>query len=219
MLKTWNYLTINLETDMVLCHSPKFIFVHNPKTAGSSIVQKLVEAFSIEDIKFKIGGMKKHSTASTIKKHLPKEYNWKDYYKFGFVRNPFDACISSYFYWKKRIEQNDMIRSKAKYRAKKIAGMSIKEYINSYNVVQSRFFFNQSNKLLVDFIGKYENLQQDFDKIMTNINTSKNKKYILNHRNKNARKHYTYYFDDQDVKTFSEKFEKDLNIFNYRFGE
>ncbi len=213
---------------MIVCHDPKFIFIHNPKTAGSSMVQKFIEVFSVEnirghkewheDIKCEIEGIKKHSIASTIKKHFPKQYNWKDYYKFGFVRNPFDACISSYFYWKKRIEQNDTRRHKAKYRANKIASWTLKEYIHKYKVTQSTFFFNQSNKLLVDFIGKYENLQQDFNKVMSKIN-SKDQDYTLNHVNKNKHKHYTYYFDKQDIKVFSEKFAKDLELFNYKFGD
>ncbi len=213
---------------MILCHDPKFIFIHNPKTAGSSIRQKLIEVFSIEnicgheqwheDIKCEIEGMKKHSTAPTIKKHFLKKWNWKDYYKFGFVRNPFDACISSYFYWQRRIEQNDTIRIKAKNRAKKIATWTLKEYIYRYGATQSNFFFSQSNKLLVDFIGKYENLQEDFNKIMSKI-TSKNQDYTLRHINKNKHKHYTNYFDKEDVKMFSERFAKDLELFNYKFGD
>jgi len=49
--------------------------------------------------------------------------------------------------------------------------------------------------------------------------TSKNQDYTLRHINKNKHKHYTNYFDKEDVKMFSERFAKDLELFNYKFGD
>ena len=64
-------------------HLQRFVFVHIPKTGGQSIEKS-----------FQWKGLR----------HRPFEYyenkvvNLKEYFKFTFVRNPFDRLVSSYVY-------------------------------------------------------------------------------------------------------------------------
>lgn len=65
----------------------KAIFVHVPKTAGTSIEQTLCEPGR------KVGG---HTTAAQFKNYFPAEF--ESYFKFAFVRHPLSRFLSAYAY-------------------------------------------------------------------------------------------------------------------------
>jgi hypothetical protein len=87
---------------MIINHTYKFIFVHVPKNAGTSVTQALSTLSSWRDQEIggtqlgealsaqymKRFGMRKHSPASQIKSVVGEEI-WDTYFKFGFVRDPF----------------------------------------------------------------------------------------------------------------------------------
>ena len=83
----------------MISHKHKFIFVHIPKNAGSSINHELkgmCEIFSemkSKDIPLAYG---KHANDKHMRKLLKNEYG--DYYKFCVVRNPWDRMVSIYWY-------------------------------------------------------------------------------------------------------------------------
>ena len=71
----------------MICHKNKYIFIHIPRTGGSSIEHTLYgQDWWLVDRK------SKHLIASTAKK-VYSEY-WDDYFKFAFVRNPWDRMRS-----------------------------------------------------------------------------------------------------------------------------
>lgn len=205
-------------------HKHKFIFIHIPKTAGESI-----------EVTFQAKGELKywasfdhtnheplqHLTANEIKKRLGKsEYN--KYYKFSFVRNPFSRCVSEYFWWRQKID-SDRRRcnsSFAQWVHEDLPSLisknqSIKSLIK-HNIEQYKFIYNTSDNCLVDFIGRFENLQEDFDIVCDKIEIPRQQ---LPHKNKTDHKHYTEYYDDETRQIVAEKYAKDIEYFRYKFGE
>jgi hypothetical protein len=79
-----------------ISHKYKFIFIHIPSTAGTSICSIWEGALLKEICKDNgvVGGS--HKTALDIKKAFQKEFD--EYYKFCVVRNPFDRFISKFFF-------------------------------------------------------------------------------------------------------------------------
>lgn len=69
---------------MAISHTHKLIFVHNPKCAGTSIINY----FDMEDWG--------HDSASKSKEKYSKY--WDEYKKFTIVRNPWDRFYSNYRY-------------------------------------------------------------------------------------------------------------------------
>ena len=145
-----------------------------------------------------------HSRASKIRKNVGEDV-WNDYFKFAFVRNPFDKIVSQYHFNRRGFGFEDATFKeyvKAWYNGKKIS-----------NFPQFNLFYLDEK---LDFIGRFENIQKDFDIICDKIGILKQK---LPHINKSQHKHYTEYYDDETREIVAEKFAKDIEYFGYKFGE
>ena len=190
----------------MVSHKHKCIFVHIIKTGGTSIE------------KFFRGG-KVHKFAKNYKKRVGNK-KWNNYFKFTFVRNPWDKMVSQYFYIQKRKEG----KYELKFREFILAFESCpeSEYIKGngvavrYNPIQLPWILDDNGNCLVDFIGRYENLQEDFNTVCDKIGIPQQK---LPHENKSKHKHYTEYYDEKTKQIVAKKYAKDIEYFEYKFGE
>jgi hypothetical protein len=82
--------------------------------------------------------------------------------------------------------------------------------------IKNAVYLNILNEEL-DFIGRFENLLEDFGKVCSILNC-KNK---LPHSqyNKKTPKRYTEYYNDETQQIVAEKYAKDIEHFGYKFGE
>ena len=133
-----------------------------------------------------------------------------DYFKFAFVRNPWDRVVSWYNFsmYLSNLENVEKERN--------ITGKDFLSYIKEFqniwgNEQQNQYEFTKC----CDFIGRYENLQNDFDIICDKIGIQQQK---LPHKNKTKHKHYTEYYDDETKEIVEERFAKDIEHFEYEFG-
>ena len=72
---------------------------------------------------------------------------------------------------------------------------------------------DQDDKLAIDFIGKFENLNQDFDKICDRIGRVS----TLEHLHRSKRKSYRDYYNDETADIIRTFYQKDINFFDYTF--
>ncbi len=85
---------------------------------------------------------------------------WRDYYKFSFERNPWDRQVSWYHY---------KTKSKAD---------GARPSFDAFNADQRRAWvenwdlYTQADKPILDFVGRYENLDEDFERVLERIGLS-----------------------------------------------
>lgn len=80
---------------------------------------------------------------------------------------------------------------------------------------QLEFLTNKDRKMNIDFIGRFENLQKDFNQICKTINIP----FIeLPKLNSTSHDHYSKY-NEETKKIVAEIFQKDIDYFGYKYEE
>jgi hypothetical protein len=187
-------------------HEHRYIFIHIIKTGGSSIEKTF-------------RGRRVHKFAKKYKKQIGSK-EWNNYFKFTFVRNPWDKMVSQYFYIQKCRGGNYDLTFREFILAFEYCTES--EYILGngiavkFNPIQLPWILDDDGNCLVDYIGRFETLQEDFNIVCDKIGVPRQQ---LPHENKTKHKHYTEYYDDETRSIVARKFAGDLKRFGYKFGE
>ncbi|MEJ2034377.1 MAG: sulfotransferase family 2 domain-containing protein, partial [Deltaproteobacteria bacterium] len=139
---------------------------------------------------------------------------FNSYYKFSFVRNPFDLTISLYFY---------ILQAKKHFSHDKVSRMSFSEFLKWHlsrkPPLQINFLMNQSrDKKLVDYIGRFETIAEDVDIIKKNLNIEvsgniKHKNPSMQRKSKN----YNDYYDNKSRDLLLDYFQLDFEMLGYDY--
>lgn len=231
----------------MLCHEYKCIFVHIPKTAGQSIEHVFLDLLGFtwetraplllkpnDDPSLGPPALA-HLKASEYVTcgHISQEL-FESYFKFAFVRNPWDKIVSEYKY--------QGYPKKFDFKTYLFKHLPKSGWTDAYVhiIPQYDFLFDAEENHLVDFIGKFERLQEDFGEIcrmldiretsLPHINKSlsenrikhfKKLRHLWNSKKKreNIFQHYSEYYDNESKEFVSHIYKKDIEAFNYEFGE
>ena len=139
----------------------------------------------------------------------------KEYFKFIFCRNPYARAVSNYTMFTKskfRINQISHFHNNPSAMGFSEFVELICKYDNHHWQPQIDFVYGYD----IDFIGKLENIEQDFRFVCDKIGIPHKE---LPHKNKTNHKHYTEYYDEETKQIVAEKYAKDIEYFGYEFGE
>ena len=207
---------------MLISYHKKFLFVHIFKTAGTSITDSLARFcyrpdstrpsnwmafFSTNWTKIHRKPIKKHATATEIRDSLDREI-FNSVFKFTFVRNPWDWQVSLYHYILENPENHG-------YEETMKMG-SFRNFVFSrekLSFTQTSCLVDESGNLLVDFVGKFENLDQDFQSICRKVGIAA----CLPHINKTKRTRYQGYYDAETRDLTARLYAEDIERFGYTF--
>ena len=204
----------------MISHKHKFLFSHINKCGGTTVDTMLVkycDKFSEDHIGIPVD--KLYETLNQTKHQNMRQMindKTKDYFKFSFVRNPWDKLVSVFYYRRLRYGLYTSIDFKQfiKHNVKKWKVDTISN--ENANALQYNWLCDFNGKLVTDFIGKIENFQEDFNTICDKIGIPRKQ---LPHKNATKHKHYTEYYDDETKQLVAEKYAKDIETFGYEFGE
>ncbi len=211
---------------MVISHSHRFIFIHIPKTAGSSVTRALA-GFAEPPVQAWVHGLlrqvgihvnyfgpvqwkqfRTHSTAAVLKRHLPEQV-YSDFFKFAFVRNPWDRLVSSYYY---------LLNNRMHHRHRRVCSLrDFEEYVNyeawRNKMSQTAFLVQPDGRLIVDFVGRFETLREDFAHVgrVLKLDVS------LPHINRTLHRDYRSYYTDRTARLVAEYWREDIEMFGYTF--
>ena len=82
---------------------------------------------------------------------------------------------------------------------------------------QTEWLKNTRGRVSLDFIGRFENLQEDFDSICDKIGKKKIK--LLEAKKLNKRPHYSSFYDDESISIIERLYKDDIKRFNYEYEE
>ena len=197
----------------MISHKHKFVFIHVEKVGGTSITRNLLEYSSTEYIPSGDDLASKDKHLSLIQyKELYKDY-FHEYFKFAIVRNPWERELSLFYFLKKTGRKN-LPKCLSAFLKERFFDKA--KWDNAFLTYMDALSCDGDTLDDIDFIGKFENLQEDFNIICDKIKIPRQK---LPHKNKTNHKHYTEYYDDEAKKIVAEKYAKDIEYFGYKFGE
>ena len=188
----------------------RFIFIHIPKTGGLSILSSLL------NYDFTVG----HKKAVEFRNFDRKRFN--EYFKFAFVRNPLDRFFSAYSYLKKGgLGEGDYDFAKHYI----LPCSNFKEFVLSLNnpakadkilrwkhfIPQYKFVCDENKQVIVDYIAKFENFEEEYDFIRKKLGMG----HYLKHINASQKPDYHGYYDHESTGIIKSVYSEDFDLFGY----
>jgi hypothetical protein len=182
------------------------IFVHIPKTAGSSISEGL------------FGIPSRHVTYEEYLRANPRKF--RSYFKFAFVRNPWDRLVSTYFFLKKD-GMNELDRAWAReylspygdfddFVKRGLRRIEIQSWVHFRP--QCEFIAAQDGTLMVDFVGRFERLHEDFAVVSNKLGLPVN----LRHTNSGEHGRFESLYSAATAEIVGDVYARDIETFGYR---
>jgi hypothetical protein len=187
-----------------------FVFIHIPKTGGTSIKQALgpLSPFG-------------HKTAMLLQSSIEKSV-WDSAFKFCIVRNPWDRMVSWFEFGRlnMRDRKNNYYKS---FDAWVLDGMphgwgtewKLPEQEND-PLNQLNFFMLYRQKSLVNFMGRYEHLEEDFEYIREHVGRHVSLPHINKSTSRKGR-NYRDYYTAETQQIVANRFAEEIKYLGYQF--
>jgi hypothetical protein len=179
--------------------------------------------------------------------NLISRQGFANQYTFAFVRDPWERIVSEWLWREKLWQVNYKQYARASgnkppdkppelqlssHRFKAFIGMVKKTIKQSqpigapgYNSFmqhirpQVDFTHDSLMNQKIDFIGRFENLQLDFDTVCDAIGISRRKLPVTNSSLKIGNTHYSSFYDDEILSHVSHMYRRDIEVFGYEFKQ
>lgn len=172
----------------MISHKHKCIYIHIPKAAGTSIENTFMEDLGLDmnNRHALIIGKNTNKTLGPrrvshllareyVQQHFISQELFDSYFKFAFVRNPYDRLYSTYKY--RKFSDYISFDSYIKFKLEKF----INSETESFFFKTQYDYLHDSSKCLVDFTGRFENLEDDFNLVLKKLKLTQLR---LKHHNK-----------------------------------
>ena len=207
---------------MIVSHAHRFIFAAIPKTGTHSVRQALRPHLGESDME-QVGLFVNkrfpypelaainhgHFSLREVRPFLGEEA-FRDYFKFAFVRNPFDRFVS---YCAFMTRGNDAFQSDPRRVMHKIL-FEVKPEQHVLFQPQHTFIDGGDGQPLTDQIGRVEDMQGSFDAICDRIGIPR---ASLGRVNGSRHGGYREYYDTDLIEGVTARYRRDLELFGYEF--
>ena len=226
--------SVEFDNDVIVLHKHKCIYVPIPKVACSSIMSACAD---ILEVKFPESEWKPELFQTNKWDHLfdrqsvimPKSRAsaYTEYWKFAFVRNPWDRLLSCYS--EKIREDGDkenftagvsnillpfgVFRSTMSFEEFARTAVAIADDIADPHWRSQNTFACQGSRLWVDFVGRFESVERDFQLVCQRIGTD----CVLPHLLRSDHKIYRECYSDALCDLVARRYRRDIDMFGYQF--
>lgn len=199
-----------------ISHKHRFIFIHIPKTAGTTICSSWEGSLLKHICKEHgvLGGT--HKSAMQLKDMFPDEF--KEYFKFTVVRNPYDRFVSKFFFK----QLNPRIDFNLEWTDKEAEGLLpqvywitdrslIKNEKDPYDRPDSRW-----GEIIVNHIIRYEELNEELPKVFEYLGIESDAESVIPHfRQTRSVGDYKKYYTKEMRSIVKYLYREDLNRLEY----
>lgn len=206
---------------MVVNDHYKFVFIHVPKAAGTSVMQALQR---LEGNNSRLLAKTKHETLGEFMQ------NWQErnggaadidplsYFRFAFVRNPWIRMHSFYSYLVE-VRPRPEIDTVSSFRDFLLQSLDANSWINGLHSMRPQldFFRSTDGEFAMDFVGHYEHLYDDLDSVGARLGITLDIPHL--NRSSSSKVDYRERFDDEMVEIVASRFAGDVERFGYVFEQ
>lgn len=202
---------------MSLINGNNFIFIHIYKCGGMTVRKVLSENLPVNEFHLS------HSTAKEIMKYFYDSqglFYFHTAFKFAFIRNPFDWVVSLFEFIRGNPEHENYEETRdmdfenfCQWNADAIKNK--KKNINGTLNTLTEFLYDDDGNLLVDFVGRVENFDKDFEVVAKRLRFPFLGLPKVNQSERIA--DYREYYNDKSRKIVEIAFAEDLKRFDYEF--
>ena len=217
---------------MPISHAHRCIFIHIPKTGGTSIERALgmrgrnkkedrellYGRIESNDLKRQalLSGYLQHITMADIHTLYP-ERPFADYFSFSVVRNPWDRLVSTY------VNTDRHLCRTARARGVELEGLTFDDYVRAVGELrhahlqpQHEYLLDEHGKLAVGYVGRFESLVATFGEICQQLGIRK----VLSHEKRSSQrksKDHRSYYSPETKKIVEKRYARDIELFGYHF--
>lgn len=211
---------------MLISNRYRFLYFVVPKSASATL-RKSLGGFA--DIGWPVSNYQQHMTVVQFH-HSENAHLFDEYFKFTFVRNPYDRLYSGYLQDRHASEQSSRWQLAKKSIFDEI-GDDFPRYFNDH-VIQAdihrdwrwicfcpmyEFAYSQSGERIVDFVGKVENFEADLVALSASLGIDIEKASDENVRSTicTAQPKYLGKYDRKTIAAVNRVYRKDFELFSY----
>ena len=229
-------------TRYIVSDEHRFVYLATHKVASTSILNALLPLFdfdldakSSENLKAGIPVKGLHERFSQSSYRISKakllagmDRKYRRYFKFAFVRNPWDRLVSCYMS-KVVLEGPGMVLGKYE-NATLHRNMTFAEFAEAVCLISEEeanpHFRSQHTFLcadgpgkgiLADFVGRFENLEKDFACVTRRIGVGVRLPHAASTGGVRNSRSYCDFYDERLARMVGERYREDAEIFGYTF--
>jgi hypothetical protein len=206
---------------VIISPNHKYVFVAVPKTGTHAVRQALRPHMGAGDMEqvglfvkrqFPIADLAKvghgHISLEQLRKFMDPA-KFAEYFKFAYVRNPFDRFIS---YCSFITREGGAFKTDPQKVMRRVLANPPSEHVLFWP--QNTFLVDGEGKLLTDYVGRVETMQQSFEFIASKIGVPA---VQLDKVNATERSAYRDYYDQELIDGVAKLYADDLRLFEYDF--
>jgi len=207
-----DHIKNNMFITTIFSEDKKIIYMKPGRTASTSIYRGPLQSLNVREANLPY--WKYNGTCDWLE-NITDEEIFNDYFIFTIVRNPFERLISA---WYAFVVKNRAISDFGEFIGGRGSPYLLDEngkFNNEHWLPLHYYVEFDENNSFIDFVGKYENLNDDWKFIAEKIGASTVLPYDTNSIGKH--RYYREYYTDELVEIVSDFYKRDLELFNYEF--
>jgi hypothetical protein len=191
---------------MIISHELKFIFIHIQRTGGNTVINLLKH-----QLKEKVEIISQHGNAKTAELSLLEDY--KDYFNFTFIRNPWDRILSWYLLIYQH-ENNNMDKERSQFEKFIELDLAAAKGDKDFHYNQLDYISNEKGNILINKCYRFDNFEEEVSAMLKDLGLLQ---MAIPRLNLSLMTNYRDYYTVKSRELINQKCKRDIAYFGFEF--